>query len=47
MNYAVYDFSQNIKFNSFGQMPSNDLDQMYRNAIPFIILSIMKGSFLF
>ena len=44
--YAVY-FFQNIKFYSFGEMQSNDLDQMYRNAIPFILLNITKGSFLF
>ena len=45
-NYAMYDFFQNIKVNSFGKMQSNDLDQMYRYAIPFIILNITKGSFL-
>ena len=47
MNYAMFNFFQNIKFNSFSEMWSHDLSQMYRDAIPFIILSITKGSSLF
>ena len=47
MKSAMYDFFQNIRFYSFSEMRSNALDQMYRNAIPLIVLNIPKGSFQF